>query len=303
MRWPTTLAALPDLERLASRAAQRITEPARDAGDRRGGPRGCQPSSSGLLAACRACRSSCDAGADRRFPTSWPTAIEQTVEDPPPASFGEGSSARLLAPSWTSCGRWPATPAPGSRDLERAERERTGVQRAEGRLQPGLRLLPGGQPSGAGRRPTDYYQRQASGAHDRRRAPERLAYVRKQTLASAERFVTPKLKEYELRARNAHERDRARWSGRLFRELLDAAAAVARALLRHRPARWPGWTCWLSFAETRRSPRLRPPGVVDDGALEIVGGRHPVVEQALRPRGRSCRTTPVSARRTRPSRS
>src|ERR671931_744414 len=47
--------------------------------------------------------------------------------------------------------------------------------------------------------PTDYYQRQASGATTVGDHLESLGWIRKQTLANAERFVTPELKDTEAR--------------------------------------------------------------------------------------------------------
>src|ERR671931_1119955 len=53
--------------------------------------------------------------------------------------------------------------------------------------------------------PTDYYQRQASGAATIAEHLERLGWIRKQTLANTERYVTPELKEMEGRVARAHD--------------------------------------------------------------------------------------------------
>ncbi len=104
-------------------------------------------------------------------------------------------------------------------------------------------------------------------------------YQRKSSTVGAERFVTPALGEHEARVLSAEER-RGALEQQIFEELRQAvlaqsaglracaeAAAQADALLSlARVAADGGW--------------VRP--VVDEGdAIEIVSGRHPVVERAL----------------------
>jgi len=101
-------------------------------------------------------------------------------------------------------------------------------------------------------------------------------YVRRQTLAGAERFVTPELKDYEVKALGADER-RRRLEHQLFDELRGRVAARAADLLA--TARALGLidvTAALAEVAHARG-HIRP--VVDDGvSLEIVEGRHPVLE-------------------------
>ena len=84
--------------------------------------------------------------------------------------------------------------------------------------------------------PTDYYQRQTSSADTVGEHLERLGWIRKQTLANAERFVTPELKEMEARVARAHE-DALQLERELYNALLDRLAercaeltSTARAL-------------------------------------------------------------------------
>jgi DNA mismatch repair protein MutS len=101
-------------------------------------------------------------------------------------------------------------------------------------------------------------------------------YVRRQTLAGAERFVTPELKEYEAKALGADER-RRRLEHQLFDELRARVAARAADLLATaRALALLDVAAGLAELAHVRG-HVRP--VVDDGhALEIVEGRHPVLE-------------------------
>ncbi len=101
-------------------------------------------------------------------------------------------------------------------------------------------------------------------------------YVRRQTLAGAERFVTPELKDYEVKALGADER-RRRLEHQLFDELRGRVAARAADLLATaRALALIDVTAGLAEIAHARG-HVRP--VVDDGgSLEIVEGRHPVLE-------------------------
>src|SRR5947209_6250716 len=54
--------------------------------------------------------------------------------------------------------------------------------------------------------PTDYYQRQQTATSTLGEHLSALGYVRKQTLTTAERFVTQELKEHERKVEQAHDR-------------------------------------------------------------------------------------------------
>ncbi len=108
-------------------------------------------------------------------------------------------------------------------------------------------------------------------------------YERKQTLANAERYTTPELKELEGKILTAQERS-GEIERRLFaelRRLLLAEAARVRATARA-VAEIDLLACFAHLAAMRGW--VRP--VVEDGtALEFVAGRHPVVERRLEAMG------------------
>ena len=101
-------------------------------------------------------------------------------------------------------------------------------------------------------------------------------YIRRQTLAGAERYVTPELKEYEAKVLGADER-RRKLEYELFDELRGRVAARAADLLATARA-----LAFLDVAaglgEVAHARGHVRPIVDDSGALEIVEGRHPVLE-------------------------
>jgi DNA mismatch repair protein MutS len=101
-------------------------------------------------------------------------------------------------------------------------------------------------------------------------------YVRRQTLAGAERFVTPELKDYEARALGADER-RRRLEHELFDELRGRVAARAADLLASARA-LALLDVTAALAEVAHARGHVRPVVDDSGRLEIVEGRHPVLE-------------------------
>ena len=113
-----------------------------------------------------------------------------------------------------------------------------------------------------------------------RRDAERVPkdYLRRQTVKSAERFITPELKSFEEKVLSARERALAR-ERELYDDVLDAliespgpAAGNRRSACRARCAR--------RVRRARRAPSIgRAPQLVREPSMRIVGGRHPVVER------------------------
>ncbi len=103
-------------------------------------------------------------------------------------------------------------------------------------------------------------------------------YDRKQTLVGAERFTTPELKEYEAKILDAQEKI-VEIERRLFTELRTAIAAEAKRIRQTA----------LALAEVDVLGSLahiaalrnycRPQFVDGSGEMEIIEGRHPVIEQ------------------------
>jgi DNA mismatch repair protein MutS len=105
-------------------------------------------------------------------------------------------------------------------------------------------------------------------------------YIRKQTLVNAERFITPELKEYEALILNAEERqiEVETW---LFKEICQQVGARGEALL-ETARTLARLDVSSALAEVAVRNRYLRPDLADDDTLEIVAGRHPVVERALR---------------------
>jgi DNA mismatch repair protein MutS len=146
-------------------------------------------------------------------------------------------------------------------ELEARERERTGI--------PNLRV--------EFNRVHGYYI-EVTNAHAAKVPPD---YRRRQTLKNAERYVTPELKAFEDRALSAQDRAGA-LERRLYDELLAELAPHAPAL--QALARAMAEADVLSaFAAVAVERDWRRPQFVDELALEIDAGRHPVVERQVDP--------------------
>jgi len=104
-------------------------------------------------------------------------------------------------------------------------------------------------------------------------------WIRKQTLANAERYITQELKEYEEKIMSADEKILALES-RLFNELVtDMAEFVPQIQINANII--ARIDCLLSFAKAAEEHRYVRPVVADDALLEIQAGRHPVIETQL----------------------
>lgn len=121
------------------------------------------------------------------------------------------------------------------------------------------------------------YYIEVTNTHAAKVPPE---YIRKQTIANGERYITPDLKEYETLVLNADER-RLEIEQNLFGEVCAQIGSHGPQLLAlaHALAELDVYAALAEVALLRRY--VRP--VVDEGqAIEISAGRHPVVELALR---------------------
>jgi DNA mismatch repair protein MutS len=102
-------------------------------------------------------------------------------------------------------------------------------------------------------------------------------YVRKQTVANAERFVTPELSDYEAKILSADERRVALELG-IFTRLRDQVAAEAPRLLAL-AGRVAAADALAALAELAHRGGYCRPDVDDTGVIDIADGRHPVVER------------------------
>ncbi|GBD15703.1 DNA mismatch repair protein MutS [bacterium HR26] len=186
--------------------------------------------------------------------------IDAALVDDPPATLGQAPAIRPgfspeldgLRTASREAREWIA-------GLEQAERERTGIKS----LKVGYNKVFG-------------YYIEVSNANRSLVPPH---YQRKQTLVGAERYITPELKEYESRVLHAEERI-AELEAEVYRRLLAEVAAAADRV--RRVARQLAQLDALaSLAEVAVRRRYVCPEVDESTVIEIVGGRHPIVEVAL----------------------
>jgi DNA mismatch repair protein MutS len=102
-------------------------------------------------------------------------------------------------------------------------------------------------------------------------------YERRQTLVNAERFTTPELKEYESKILDAQEKI-VEIERRMFAELRSAIAGEARRI-RQTALAIAEVDVLASFAHNAALRAYCRPQFDDSSDIEIVGGRHPVIEQ------------------------
>jgi DNA mismatch repair protein MutS len=187
--------------------------------------------------------------------------IAQAIADDPPANLVAGGvirrgfSAELddVLLSAREAKEWVA-------GLEKSERRRTGIKN----LKVGYNKVFG-------------YYIEVSKANLKAVPPE---YIRKQTLVNAERFITPELKEYESLILNAEERT-LEIETRIFREICQQVAAAAGRITTTAHA-LAELDVYAGLAEVALRNRYVRPELTDDQTLQIVAGRHPVVELSQR---------------------
>ncbi|HEU4784513.1 MAG TPA: DNA mismatch repair protein MutS, partial [Ktedonobacterales bacterium] len=188
--------------------------------------------------------------------------IERALVDEPPATLSDGGFIRAgysdeldtLLDASHNGRQWVA-------DLERRERERTGIAT----LRVGYNKVFG------------YYLEVTNS--QRARVPD--DYIRKQTLTTGERFITPDLKEYEALILNAQEKS-AKLEQELFAALRsEIAARWGEAALR--TARiLAELDVLLALAEVASRQNYCRPELDESDTIHIVAGRHPVVEASQR---------------------
>jgi DNA mismatch repair protein MutS len=105
-------------------------------------------------------------------------------------------------------------------------------------------------------------------------------YIRKQTTANGERYTTDELRAKE-RAISDARISALDWERRLFEEIVLQILSEAEELTEAAEA-LAELDVFSSWALLAREENLVRPQIADDRRIEIVQGRHPVVEQALR---------------------
>ena len=245
------LRGLPDLERLTARLACGKATP-RDLGALRLALEKLPAIARGLSAHARGAALMAPAGLGEHLRAGL-------VDEPPPVSRDGGviragydalrDELHALAHSGK---RWIA-------ELEAAERTRTGIHS----LKVGFNRVFG-------------YYLEVTRAHLERVPPD---YERRQTLTTAERFVTPALKVKEGEVLSAEERLKAR-EHEVFVELR-AEAALHAAELRSVAAELAALDAEAALAEAAARHRWVRPEMEDSDRLELRALRHPVVERLL----------------------
>lgn len=188
--------------------------------------------------------------------------IQSAVIDSPPANTSEGGIIRSgfseeldeLRDIQLNGKDWIAS-------LQKTERERTGISS----LKVGFNKVFG-------------YYIEISNPHKSKVPAE---YIRKQTLVNSERYITPELKEYEDKILNAEEKIN-QLENELFNEVKAFVAAEAAAVQQNAKL-IAMLDCFISFAECAENYKYVKPEITNNTELEIIQGRHPVVEQILSP--------------------
>jgi len=104
-------------------------------------------------------------------------------------------------------------------------------------------------------------------------------WIRKQTLVSAERYITEELKEYEAKILGAEERilgieqqlfsELVNWMHQFISQVQGNASLIAEL------------DCLSAFAQLAKENGYQKPEMDDSHSLEILEGRHPVIEKQL----------------------
>ena len=144
-------------------------------------------------------------------------------------------------------------------DLESAERERTGIKNLKVKYN----------------KVFGYYI-EVSNAYKGEVPPE---YIRKQTIANGERYISPQLKELEEEILTARERD-AQLEYEIFCRLRALAVETAPAIQRDADA-IAQLDVLCALAALAQEERYVQPKVDNSRVLDIADGRHPVVEKTL----------------------
>ncbi len=188
--------------------------------------------------------------------------IQSSIIDFPPASINDGGIIRSghseeldeLRDIEFNGKDWIAK-------LQKTEREKTGI--------PSLKV--------SYNRVFGYYI-EISNTH-KNKIPE--SYIRKQTLVNSERYITPELKEYEDKILTAEEKI-FELESQLFNEVRLIAASGVNPIQQN-AKNIAMLDCFISFALCAETYKYIKPVISDNTRLNIIKGRHPVVEQILPP--------------------
>ena len=187
--------------------------------------------------------------------------LEAAIADDPPATT---QNTGMIRPGYSAELDGVINASAHARDwinnLEAIERDRTGIKT----LKVGYNKVFG------------YYIEISAG--QAANAPSN--YIRKQTLVNAERYITPEMKEYETLVLNAEERIRE-IELRLFKEACVTLSKSTSQLLNTARA-LAELDCLSALAEAAALGGFTRQEVVAEDVLEVLDGRHAVVENLLK---------------------
>ncbi|MDR1702905.1 MAG: DNA mismatch repair protein MutS [Sporomusaceae bacterium] len=188
------------------------------------------------------------------------SAIEEAIAAEPPLSVRDGNMIKDGYDSELDELRWLLKDSKKwVQNLENSEREKTGVRS----LKIGFNKVFG-------------YYLEVTNAN---KGAVPASYVRKQTLANAERYITPELKEFETKILGAEEKI-VNIEYQLFLNLRDSVKSQIKEI--QKTARQIARLDVLrSLSEAAARYNYVRPLLNTEGSLEIKDGRHPVVERLL----------------------
>ncbi|HEX4355768.1 MAG TPA: DNA mismatch repair protein MutS, partial [Polyangiales bacterium] len=186
--------------------------------------------------------------------------LQRCLVDEPPAQLTDGGVIRPEAhPELAECVALRTDARSKLSELEERERERTGIKSLKVKYASAFGYAIEIGKSFTGSVPADY--------------------VRKQTLTTGERYITPELKELELAISTAQGRQE-RLELQLFDALLDRIAARTEDLLRAADA-LAEIDALAALAQCAAERGYVRPAFVEESIVSIEEGRHPVMESIL----------------------
>lgn len=237
-------------------------------GARRIGPRDCVALCNGLIASAALARAMAESDSDALHELAAGMAdcspitdtIAATLRPDAPAILGRGPAiADGVDPELDELRRIRANSRQALADIQAREAEITGI--------PSLKI---------GFNNVFGYYIEVRNTH-RDKVPE--SWIRKQTLVSAERYITPELKEYEEKIVGAEGRIEA-IENDVFARLVDGLARLIPDMQTHASA--VEYTdCLLSLTTAAELYNYVRPDVNDSLTISIHEGRHPVIERRL----------------------
>jgi DNA mismatch repair protein MutS len=104
-------------------------------------------------------------------------------------------------------------------------------------------------------------------------------WIRKQTLTTAERYITPELKIYEEKILGAEDKILS-LEQEMYQDLLDQVFTEMGAI-QNNGQLIGSLDCLLCFAQIAKENKYCKPSLTEDSVLNITAGRHPVIEKTL----------------------